>query len=182
MSARTIFRIAHRNLPFSQIGNDMLRDKRLSIEARGALAMILTYPPDWQFNLKWLCDMACVGRDQGRRILIELEKHGYCRRQQPRKSDGTLGAYELSFTDQAGAFSEPVTENQSPETGNQELEIRRRKTSHLTKNGKIQTNLQRASPVFEKHKQPSGTVRDTSETFEQYSARMKREGKWRVPA
>lgn len=113
MSTQTIFRVAHRNMPFSQIGNAMLRDKRLSFEARGALAMLLTYPADWQFNVVWLCDQGGIGRDQARRVVKELEDHGYCTRKRARKDDGTLGPYVFTFTDQPGESLTPAPENQA---------------------------------------------------------------------
>jgi hypothetical protein len=44
---RTIIRVASRDVPFAQIANDMLRDTRISREAAGVLAFILTWPEDW---------------------------------------------------------------------------------------------------------------------------------------
>jgi hypothetical protein len=110
---QTIFRVAYRSLPFSQIGNDMMRDERLSIEARGSLALVLTYPPDWAFNMKWLAKIARMGRDQTRRVVHELIRHKYCLRRELRLPNKTI-SYEYAFTDQPGQFSEPDTENQSP--------------------------------------------------------------------
>jgi hypothetical protein len=85
---RTILRVASRHKPYAQLGNAMLRDKRLSFEARGVLAFILTYPSNWQFGLAWLCRDQDIGRDRARRIIREHVTAGYCQRGEP----GTLTA------------------------------------------------------------------------------------------
>jgi hypothetical protein len=116
--ARTIYRVACRHKPYSQIGNAMLRDTRLSIEARGALAMMLSYPSNWQVTSTWLCQMAGVGRDKARAILGELEQFGYCIRARLRKKDGQLGQVEYLFTDEPAAIADataPGPENPSVE-------------------------------------------------------------------
>jgi hypothetical protein len=97
---RTIFRVASRHKPYAQLGNAMLRDTRLSFEARGVLAFILTYPSNWQFGLAWLCRDQAIGRDRARRIIREHVAVGYCQRGRTRNADGTLGAYEYVFTDE----------------------------------------------------------------------------------
>jgi hypothetical protein len=80
----------------------MLRDTRLSIEVRGALAMIVSYPNDWTFNLPWFCREAGVGRDKAWRLLRELEGAGYCQREQGRKTDGSnrFASVEYLFSDE----------------------------------------------------------------------------------
>lgn len=75
---RTIFRRAKDHKPYSQLTNVMLRDRRLSLEATGALVFILSLTPDWQFSLEWLCKTRRIGRDKGQRIIRELVVLGYC--------------------------------------------------------------------------------------------------------
>lgn len=113
MSNQTIYRVACRHKPYAQIGNAMLRDQRMSIEARGALAMILTYPSDWTISLAWLCHQAGVGRDKARGMIREMEAAGYCIRKRRREKGGTLGGYEFIFTDEPGALAQPAPENPS---------------------------------------------------------------------
>jgi hypothetical protein len=103
-TAQTIFRVASRHKPYAQIGNAMLRDKRLSMVARSALAMILSYPPDWIFNIHWLCKEADIGRNKARAIIRELEEYGYCQRSQIRNEDGTLGRATLIFYAEASTY------------------------------------------------------------------------------
>lgn len=106
-TTQTIYRVACRHKPYAQLGNAMIRDNRLSFEARGVLAYILSYPPNWRFSQEWLCEKAKLGKHRSYRIINELRAFGYCQRAQQRRSDGTLGPYEYVFTDEPEAL-EPV--------------------------------------------------------------------------
>ena len=114
MKTRTIFRVASRQKPYSMLGNDALRDERLSLEARGALCFILSWPEDWRFNLDWLMRETGIGRDKARRIVKDLEAHGYCKLTRVRNADGTLRDYEHLFTDEPSHLLKPAPENPSP--------------------------------------------------------------------
>jgi hypothetical protein len=101
---QTIFRVASRHKPYAQLGNAMLRDKRLSLEARGVLAFILSHPSDWHFSMDWLCREQGVGRDKARRIIKEHVAFGYCVRSQERTATGSWGAITYTFTDEPEAI------------------------------------------------------------------------------
>lgn len=111
---QTIFRVACRHKPYSQLGNAALRDNRLSLEERGALAMILSYPGNFSFNSKWLMKECDIGRDRARAIVTSLTKYGYCQRNTIRKKDGTIRSYEYVFTDEPQHLVEPQPENPGP--------------------------------------------------------------------
>ena len=110
--SQTIFRVANRHKPYSQLGNAMIRDGRLSWEARAVLSFILSFPTDWQFSLSWFCRETNTGRDKARRVVRELEAAGYCARERNRNADGTLGAFEYVFTDEPGDI-QPAPEKAS---------------------------------------------------------------------
>lgn len=115
----TIYRVARREIPFAQIANGMFRDKTVSIEARGTLGLIMTYPPDWEVRCQWLTEAIGTGRDKVRGIIKELIKAGYCKREQVRNPDGSMGPCVYTFTDSPyGVASLPQTEKPSaaPET------------------------------------------------------------------
>lgn len=64
--------------PFAQIANGTLRDRRLSLKARGLLAMVLSYPEDWDAPRDWLveqCDKD--GKEAIQSALNELTALGY---------------------------------------------------------------------------------------------------------
>jgi hypothetical protein len=100
MSKKTIFRVARRRRNFSQIGHAVLRDKRLSAEARGVMGFILSFPDDWNFTMEWLRREMPLGRDRSDRIMKELSTCGYCQRHRLRNDDGSFSGYEYVFSDE----------------------------------------------------------------------------------
>ena len=119
LTDQTIFRVASVVKPYSMLGNAMLQDERLSIEARGFLASVMSRPADWRFNTRWAMKAHSVGRDKLYRIIRELEACGYCKRDQRRLPGGSWAPIEYSFTDCPELLDEKNNQN-SPQTGFQE--------------------------------------------------------------
>jgi len=72
-----IYKATH-HAHYAQIPNATLRDKSLSFEARGVLAMLLSLPDNWSVNVAWICSQSGnAGRDKVTRILKELQAAGY---------------------------------------------------------------------------------------------------------
>ena len=69
------------NAPFS--------NERLSWEARGLLAYLLSKPDNWQVRLHDLMARGPAGEHKIRRMLRELEENGYLVRERHRRADGT---------------------------------------------------------------------------------------------
>jgi len=67
------------NVPFAQIANDALRDKRLSFTARGILAMVLSHSGQWEADRDWIERQSPQGRRGIQRALNELTELGYRR-------------------------------------------------------------------------------------------------------
>lgn len=113
MSAQTIFRVAYRHKPYSQLGNAMLQDERLSPEATHILVFVLSLPITWRFNLQWVAGRRRMGRDRAQRAVRELQLLGYCQRRRAREEDGRLGGYEYVFTDEPQHLVGPQPEDQA---------------------------------------------------------------------
>lgn len=65
-------------VPFAQISNKALRDKRLSFRARGILAMVLSNSGEWEAPRDWLVDQSDrEGREAVQTALNELTELGY---------------------------------------------------------------------------------------------------------
>ncbi len=62
---------------YAAIPNDAMRDTRLSAEARGTLALLMTYSDDWHFHRDKLMELLNVGRDKFQKIMKELADCGY---------------------------------------------------------------------------------------------------------
>lgn len=65
-------------VPFAQIANEALRDRRLSFKARGLLACVLSHSGEWTAGLSWLERQSDVdGRASIQSALNELTALGY---------------------------------------------------------------------------------------------------------
>lgn len=92
---------AYRNRPrrdYTIVRNAALRDERLSLKAKGLLALMLSFPDDWTYHLEHLERLSTDGRDATRGAVRELEARGYVTRRQTRAPDGTLSSsvYEVA--------------------------------------------------------------------------------------
>lgn len=94
---------------FTQIPNGWVRDERLSLEARGLLAQIMSHRPGWNLSLKSLAARNSIGRDKVRRILNELLSHGYLERseKQGHNKRGHLAGFDYTTHD-PGMTQEPT--------------------------------------------------------------------------
>jgi hypothetical protein len=104
------------------ISRALTQDRRLSFEARGVLAYLLSKPSDWIVRIQDLQKEGGCGRDRIYRILKELRDAGYLHRDQERQPNGLFiwgpyRVYEQPFTDKADMVaqqqdaSQPFTEN-----------------------------------------------------------------------
>lgn len=84
---------------YAAIPNAAMRDQRLSIEARGLLALLMTYSDDWVFRVDHLQKVATCGRDVLRRMLKELERAGYMVREVERGSSGRVAGTQWIIVD-----------------------------------------------------------------------------------
>jgi hypothetical protein len=107
---------------FAIIPNDTLRDPRLSYEARGILAELLSRPDDWHTTADELAEAARrqrgiqgEGRRKTRAAFAELEAAGYIRRVRARGPQGhvvtEIHLYDVPQTDDTtGGTSVPPAE------------------------------------------------------------------------
>ena len=75
---------------YTVMANYHLRDKRLSLKAKGLLSVMLSLPPEWDFTLTGLAYISKEGVDAIRAGVKELENCGYVTRKRLRNSVGQL--------------------------------------------------------------------------------------------
>jgi hypothetical protein len=94
---------------YTQIPNDWVRDDRLSLEARGLLAQIMSHRPGWNLSIKSMAARNRIGRDKVKRILDELLSLGYLERSEKQSHDenGHLAGYDYTTRDPQGVTQEP---------------------------------------------------------------------------
>ena len=71
-----VFRV-ERNKGYTVMSNYHLRDKSLSLKAKGLLSQILSLPEDWDYTLSGLCCINRESKDAIRSAVNELERAGH---------------------------------------------------------------------------------------------------------
>ena len=64
------------------------QDNRLSLEARGLFALMISLPENWEYSVTGLAKKAGCGREKARRLLRELQTVGYLAREQSHDAGG----------------------------------------------------------------------------------------------
>ncbi len=70
---------------FTQIPNDLIRNKELSWKEKGVLITVLALPAECEITKKKIQAMCGLGLDAATNALNALEKAGYCRKRDDRK-------------------------------------------------------------------------------------------------
>jgi len=113
-----VFRV-ERNRGYTVMSNHHLRNKELTLKAKGLLSQMLSLPEDWDYTLAGLSHINRESIDAIRTAVWELEKAGYITRQQGRDGKGKMTTIEYTIFEQP-LLDKPVLEN--PTTGNPILE------------------------------------------------------------
>ena len=99
--ATTVFRV-EKNREFVVMNNKFLREKEMSLKAKGLLALCLSLPEDWQYSLNGLCAICKESQTSIRSALKELETFNYLRRERRKDEKGQFVyeyiLYELPYT------------------------------------------------------------------------------------
>ena len=71
-----VFRI-EKTKDYTVMSNYHLRDRSLSLKAKGLLSLMLSLPEDWDYTMKGLARICKDGIDSSSGGIRELEAHGY---------------------------------------------------------------------------------------------------------
>ena len=99
-----VFRV-EKNKGYTVMSNHHLRNRELSLKAKGLLSQMLSLPEDWDYTLAGLSHINRESIDAIRTAVWELEKAGYIRRSQSRDTNGKMA--EMIYT----IYEQPVLEN-----------------------------------------------------------------------
>ena len=88
-----IFRI-EKTKDYTIMSNIHLRDRALSLKAKGLLSQMLSLPEGWNYTLRGLAYINKESIDAIRTAVLELEQSGYIVRYQGRDASGKLCAIE----------------------------------------------------------------------------------------
>ena len=111
-----VFRV-EKNKDYTVMSNYHLRDKDLSLKAKGLLSLMLSLPDDWDYTLAGLEHICKDEITSIRNTVTELEENGYLSRKRKRNEKGQLGDIEYTIHEKPQACGEPVdnsVENSQP--------------------------------------------------------------------
>ena len=115
-----VFRV-ERNKGYTVMSNHHLRNKELSLKAKGLLSQMLSLPEDWDYTLAGLSYINRESIDAIRTAIWELEKAGYITRRQGRDEKGKMTAIEYTIYEQPQPpqlenpiLENPILENPTP--------------------------------------------------------------------
>jgi len=104
-----VFRI-EKTRDYAVMSNHHLRNRSLSLKAKGLLSLMLSLPEGWDYTTKGLAHICKDGVDSICAGVRELEEQGYVIRERVRNANGQLGAIEYTILEQPRT-SEPEREN-----------------------------------------------------------------------
>lgn len=116
-----VFKI-NKTKDYTVMSNTHLREKKMSLKAKGLLSIMLSLPEDWDYSISGLITLSKDGKDSISNTLIELEKFGYLIRTQEKDENGKFigyryDIYEVPTADLPYAekpiTAEPIAENQA---------------------------------------------------------------------
>ena len=107
-----VFRV-EKSRGYTVVSNHHLRNKELSIKAKGLLSQMLSLPEDWDYTLAGLSYINRESIDAIRTAVWELEKAGYITRRQGRDEKGKMAAIEYTIYEQPQppSLENPILEN-----------------------------------------------------------------------
>ena len=115
-----VFRVNKTN-NYTVMSNFHLKDKRISLKAKGLLSLILSLPDNWNYTIGGLVAI-CLEKDMAvKTALSELKKYGYLRVDKIKPSKENGGRYEYIYNIFEQPNKKQATEIQGIE--NQPLEI-----------------------------------------------------------
>ena len=91
-----VFRV-ERNTGYTVMSNHHLRNKELTLKAKGLLSQMLSLPEDWDYTLAGLSHINREKIDAIREAVKELEKAGYIVRSRERDEKGRCAVRIMSY-------------------------------------------------------------------------------------
>lgn len=109
-----------KNENYTTISNVFLRDKNLSIKAKGFLAVVMSLPEDWEFTIGGICSVLKEGKTAIYSAIQELKDCGYCKIDIFRDEKGMITGNDYTFRE-VPKFEEQYNGNphsENPNVGN----------------------------------------------------------------
>ena len=110
-----VFRV-ERTRDYTVMSNHHLKNRSLSLKAKGLLSVMLSLPDEWDYTLRGLAAISREGVDAIREAIRELEDAGYIVRSRGRNEKGQLSGTEYVIYEQPQQSADaPVLDNPTQE-------------------------------------------------------------------
>lgn len=101
-----VFRV-EKTRDYTVMANHHLKNRTLTLKAKGLLSLMLSLPEDWDYTLKGLSFISMESIDAIREAVKELERAGYIVRSRARNEQGQLKGAEYVIYEQPHLPDEP---------------------------------------------------------------------------
>ena len=132
----------HKNKDYTVMSNYHLRDKELSLKAKGLLSFMLSLPPEWDYSVNGLIAVCKEGEASITTTLKELEAHKYLQIVKMRDPSGKF-IYEYNIYEKPyGGYPEvdyPEVENQG-QINTKEINTNKINTKEINTNNIMHQN------------------------------------------
>ena len=98
-----VFRV-EKNRDYTTMANFHLRDRNLSLKAKGLLSLMLSLPDDWEYSVVGFAQICKDGVSCIRATLKELQENHYLTLEQSRDENGRMSRNEYTI------YEKPLTE------------------------------------------------------------------------
>lgn len=151
-----VFRV-EKTRDYTVMANHHLRNKELSLKAKGLLSLMLSLPDDWDYTLKGLARICRDGVDSIAAAVNELEEAGYIVRKRVRDDKGRVGCMEYTILERPKEDIPPkrdfpVQENPVQDNPAQEKPEQEKRPQLSTKESNIQqSSTEESIPIPSNH-------------------------------
>lgn len=164
----------HKRSDYTVLSNTPIREKNMSLKAKGLLWLMLSLPEDWDYSIPGLCAICKENETAIRSALTELKDFGYLVVEKQYPNQTQSGHIEYIYN----IYEEPVAQNQeeeTPETGNgneqpQDPENLPVENPGLNKIKKSNTHVVSKDTTFDKGHSQSSARSETSSSGKLFSS------------
>lgn len=168
-----IFRV-HKTKNYTVMSNYHLRDKNLSLKAKGLLALMLSLPEEWDYSVKGLAKICKDGETAIRAAIKELETNHYLKRERV-KDDVTGKIIDWNYS----VYENPADYSEKPqkikETDDEKPLDEKPQVGKPLQGFNAQINTNKINTNKENKEVYSSEAADTAKTITEYSVHDKEE-------
>ena len=165
-----------RNTGYTVMSNHHLRNKELTLKAKGLLSQMLSLPEDWDYTLAGLSYINREKIDAIREAVRELERTGYIQRSRERDKKGRLRGADYIIYEQPPNLDLPTLENPmqlNKDIQKTDLPKKEKSNTDLSSNHSIPILSPNPSPLREETAEPERKGTEAADAYSVYEEIIK---------